>query len=72
MLNDLDVCGVNVRVGVDKVVANNGGKLLGRVDGVLLCENVGSLLLGVCCDNDRIIGSGIAVLGERLRLLGAK
>lgn len=38
---------VDVWVCVDEMVADNGSKLLGRVDGVLLCEYVGSLLLGV-------------------------
>lgn len=34
------------------MVANDRSKLLGRVDRVLLSEDVGGLLLSVCCDYD--------------------
>lgn len=52
MLDDLDMCGVDMRVGVNEVVANDRSKLLGGVDGVLLGEDVGGLLLSICCNYD--------------------
>jgi hypothetical protein len=61
VLNDLDVCGVDVRVGVDEVVANYGSKLLRRVDRVLFGEDVSCLLLGVCSNNDGVVCLGVAV-----------
>jgi hypothetical protein len=60
VLDDLYVDGVNVRIRVYEVVANDGGELLGWVDGVLLCEDVGGLLLGVGCDDDRVVCFGVA------------
>ena len=63
MLDDLDVRGVNVRVGLDEVVANDGSELLGRVDRVLFCEYVGCLLLRVGRDYDRVVCFGVA--GDR-------
>lgn len=47
VLDDLDMRGMDVRVCRDEVLTNDGGKLLRGVDGVLLREDVGSLLLGV-------------------------
>ena len=55
MLDDLDVCGVDVRVRFDEVVAENGGELFGWVNGVLFCEDVDGLLLGVCGDDGAIV-----------------
>lgn len=52
MLDDLDVCGVDVGVGRDKVVADNGGELLRRANGVLFRKDVARLLLGVCSNDD--------------------
>lgn len=60
MLDDLDVCGMNVGVGLDKVVAENGSELLGRIDGVLFGENVDGLFLGVCSDDRAVVGFGVA------------
>jgi hypothetical protein len=60
VLDDFNVGGVDVRVCVYEVVADDGGELFGRVDGVLLCEDVGGLLLGVGCDDDGVVGLGVA------------
>jgi hypothetical protein len=60
VLDDLDMDGVDVRVRAYEVVADYGGELLGRVDGVLLCEDVGGLLLGVGCDNDGVVCFSVA------------
>jgi hypothetical protein len=60
VLDDLDVDGVDMRVRVYEVVADNGGELLRRVDGVLLCEDVGGLLLGVGCDDDGVVCFSVA------------
>jgi hypothetical protein len=51
---------MNVRVGLDKVVADNGSELLGWVDRVLLCEDVGCLLLRIGRDYNRIVCFGVA------------
>ena len=60
VLNDLDVGGVNMRVGLDKVVANDGSKLLGRVDGVLLGEDVCCLLLRIGRNYHRVVCFSVA------------
>jgi len=59
VLDDLDVAGVDMRVGLDEVVADDGSKELGRCDRVLLCEDVAGLLLGVCGDDYRVVGLGV-------------
>jgi hypothetical protein len=61
VLDDLDVCGVDVRVGLDEVLAEGRGELLGRVDGVLLREDVNGLLLGVCGNDGAVVCFGVAV-----------
>jgi hypothetical protein len=60
VLDDLDVGGVDVRVRVYEVVTDDGGELLRRVNGVLLCEDVGGLLLGIGCNDDRVVCFGVA------------
>ena len=60
MLDDLDVGGVNVRVGLDKVVANDGSELLGWVDRILFCEDVGCLLLRIGRDYNGVVCFGVA------------
>lgn len=60
--DDLDVGGVDVLVGGDEVVAEDGSKELGRVDRVLLGEEVDGLLLGVRGDDDRVVGLGVAAV----------
>ena len=52
---DLDVGSVNVLVGVDKVVAQDGSKQLWRGDWVLLGEDIDRLLLGVCGYDRRVV-----------------
>jgi hypothetical protein len=53
--NHADVRGGDVRVGVDVVLAENAGEELGRVDGVELGGQVGSLLLSVGCDDVGVV-----------------
>lgn len=60
MLNNFDVGGVNVRVGLDKVVANDDSELLGWVDRVLFCENVCRLLLRIGRNYDRVVCFGVS------------
>ncbi len=60
VLNDANVSGVDVLVGLDEVVAENGGKELGRVDGVLFRHDIGGLLHGVRCNHDAVVGFGIS------------
>lgn len=69
MLDNLDVCSMDVGVRVDEVIADDGGKLLRRVDGVLFGQDVGSLLLGVCCNNNRVVCLGVATKNEPWWLL---
>lgn len=64
VLDDLDVRGMDVRVLVHKVVCEDGGELLGWVDGVLFGEDVGGLLLGVGGYDDRIISFGITAYDD--------
>jgi hypothetical protein len=52
---------VDVGVGLDEVLADNGSELLGGVDGVLLGKDVRGLLLGVGSYNDRVVCFGVAV-----------
>jgi hypothetical protein len=63
VLDDLDVCGVDVGVGFDEVRADYGGEGLGWTDGVLLCEDEACLLLGVGCDYDGVVCARVAVDG---------
>jgi hypothetical protein len=69
VLDNLDVCSVDVGICVDEVIADDGGKLLRGVDGVLFGKNVGSLLLGVCCNNNRVVCLGVATQNEPWCLL---
>lgn len=56
--------GVDVRVCLDEMVSKDSGELLRRADRVLFREDVGGLLLGVGCNNDGIVGFGVAVRCE--------
>jgi len=67
VLDDLDMCGVDVWVCGDEVLANDGGKLLRRIDGVLLREDVGGLLLGIGCDYYRIVCLGVGGFNVSLK-----
>jgi hypothetical protein len=60
VLDDLDVAGMDMRVGLNEVVANNGSELLGGIDWVLLGEDVCGLFLGVGSNNDRVVCMGVA------------
>jgi hypothetical protein len=60
VLGDLDVCGVDVGVSVDKMGSDDGGELFWRIDGVLLGEDVACLLLGVRRNDNRVVCAGIA------------
>lgn len=64
VLGYLDVRGVDVRVRGDEVVSDGCGELLGRADGVLLCEDVDGLLLRVGGYDDGVVGFGVAVIGS--------
>lgn len=63
VLRDVDVAGVDVRVGLDEVVADDGGEELRGLDGVLFGQDVAGLLLGVGCDDDGVVGFGVSVGG---------
>jgi hypothetical protein len=52
---DLDMCDVNVAVSVDEVLAKNGSEELRRVDGMLFGKYVDGLLLGIGCDDGRVV-----------------
>lgn len=58
--NNLDMCDMNVAVGIDKVLAKDGSEELRRVNGVLLGEDVDSLFLGIGCDDRRVVCLGVA------------
>jgi hypothetical protein len=60
VLDDFDVRGVDVRVLLDEVGAEDGGEFLGGRDGVLFCEDVARLLLGVGGYDDGVVGVGVA------------
>jgi len=60
VLNDLDVCGVDVGVGFNEVRTDYSGEGLGWADGVLLCEDVACLLLGVGCDHYGVVCARVA------------
>lgn len=60
MLNNLDMRSVDVRVGCDKVAADDGCELLGWVDRVLFGEDVGGLLLSVGSNDYRVVCFGVA------------
>ena len=62
--NDLDMCDVNVAVSVDEVLAENRSEELGRVNGVLFGKDVDSLLLGIGCDDGRVVCLCVAGVGQ--------
>ena len=55
VLDDAHVNDMDVFVLVDEMVAKGRGKQLRRKNGILLGEDVGGLLLGVCRDDDRVV-----------------
>ena len=60
MLYDLDMCGVDVLVGVGEMNCHDGREELRWVHGVLLCHDIGSLLHGVCRHHDAVVGFRVA------------
>jgi len=52
---------VDVGVGGDEVVGDDGGEKFDGGDGVLFGEDVAGLLLGVCCDDDGVVCFCVAV-----------
>lgn len=61
MDNDLDVGGMNVFVGFDKVCRKDGTEKLGWGDGMLLRHDVGSLFHGIGSDHDAVVGLRVAI-----------
>ena len=60
--NDFDMCDVNVAVSVDEVLAEDRSEELRRVDGILLGKYVDGLLLGIGCDDGRVVCLGVAAV----------
>lgn len=56
VLDDFDVRGVDVGVGLEEVGAEDGGEELRGVDGVLLRLDVGGVFDGVGGDDDAVVG----------------
>lgn len=65
MYSDTDVCGMDVFVLGDEVVAENGCKELWRSDWVLFRKNIDSLLLSIGRYNDGVVCLGVS---NRVRL----
>jgi hypothetical protein len=59
--DDVSMRDVDVLVLADEMGAKNGAKELRRCDGVLLGQNKDGILDGVCCDDDAVVGFGVAV-----------
>lgn len=49
-------------VGFYEVLSKYGGEEFDRDDWVLFGEDIGCLFLGVCCNDDRVVGLGIAAV----------
>lgn len=60
MDDDLDVGDGDVRVGVQKVLAEDAGVQLWGVDGVLLGLDVDCVFDGVCGDYDAVVCLGVS------------
>jgi len=56
------MCDVNVAVSVDEVLAEDRSEELRRVDGILLGKYVDGLLLGIGCDDGRVVCLGVAAV----------
>lgn len=59
--DDVDMGGVDVVVLGDEVASKNGAEELGGSDGILLGGDVDGVLDGVGCDNDAVVGLGVAI-----------
>lgn len=62
VLDNSDVCGVNVLVSFDEVGSQYRSELLGRSNGMLLCHDIGSVLHGVCRNNNAVVCFGVTKL----------
>ena len=63
VLDDLDVCGMNVRIRFDEVRPEYSSEGLWWANGMLLCEYIACLFLCVGCNYDGIVRARIAVEG---------
>lgn len=61
MGDDLDVSGVDMFVCGDEVGGDDGGEEFGWRDRMLLGQDVNSVLHGVRCNDDTVIGLGVSV-----------
>lgn len=59
--DDVDVGGVDVRVFLDEVGAEDGAEQLGRSHGLLLGSDVDGVLDGIGGDDDAVVGPGVAI-----------
>lgn len=66
MRGHVNVGNVNVWVGLDKVVAEDRGELLRRIDGVLLGEDENGVLHGIRGYNNVVVGAGVGCLNVAL------
>ena len=62
MLNNLDMRNMNVWISVDEMLGEDCTEEFRWRDWILLCDDVGGLLLGVCWNNDRVVGFGVATV----------
>lgn len=66
MNDNRDIGSVYVIVLGHEMVGEDGGKQLRRIDRVLLGQDIDSLLLGIGCDYDRVVGFGVSACGSGL------
>ena len=59
--HDVNVRRMDVAILLDEVCAQNGTEQLWRSDGVLLGCDVNGVLDRVCCDDNAVIGLGVAI-----------
>lgn len=60
MCDDLDICGCQMWVGIDEVLAEYAGEELGRGDWVLFCFYVDGVLHGICGYDNTIVCFGVS------------
>lgn len=66
MRDNLDIGDVDVGVGVNEVLTENGGVELRGGDRVLLCSDVDCVFDGVCCDDDGVVCFCVGLLDVTL------